>query len=259
MLYYIFAVAALYIVLSDSVVYWYEGVILLFLYIVYALIVSFWPKISKFLKIPGTTIPAQEIEEKEAEAVDLSTQSWNIKNLVPKLMSFVFFKLHHKLKTIPTAYNVLMAIFIVVVSSYYMVDFAAKLAEGWGIPAVIIGLTILAAGTSVPDLLASIKTAKDGYGDTAVTNAVGSNVFDVLGNLGLTWVVSAIFTAGKPISIDTDNLTGSIVLLVASSAALIIVLIGSKFNLNKLTSGLLMFSYLSYVVYICLHAMKVVG
>jgi K+-dependent Na+/Ca+ exchanger-like protein len=258
MLYYIFAVGALYFSLSDGVVYWYEAVILLCLYVVYALMVSYWPKISQLLKIPGTTIPPQEIQESEEEARHLRDEKWNMGNIIPKLMAFGFFRISNKLKTVPIIYNVLAAIFLVVVSSYYMVDFADKLAQSWGVPAVVIALTVLAAGTSVPDLIASVKTAKDGYGDTAITNAIGSNVFDVLGNLGLTWVISAIFTGGKPITIDTNNLTGSILLLIASSVVLVLVLFGNKFNLNKFISGLLMVSYISYVVFICLQASGVI-
>ena len=254
MAYYIFAVGALYLALADKVVYWYESIILLGLYGVYALMVSFWPKISKFLKIKGTTIEEEEVQDVLEEAVHIRDLKWSVSNAVSKIMAFIFFRISAKLTLLQICYNALMAVFLVVVSSWFMVDFAQKLAEGWGIPAVIIGLTILAGGTSVPDLIASIKTAKDGYGDTAITNAIGSNVFDVLGNLGLTWVVAAIFTAGKPISIDTNNLNGSIVLLIASSLVLVLILIGNKFNLNKFISGFLMSSYILYVIYICIQA-----
>ena len=256
MLYYIFAVGALFLSLFDGVIYWYEAVILLALYCAYALIVSYWLPISKLLKIPGTTIPAKEIQDSEDSASHLRDDKWTIKNLIPKIISYGFFRINNRLSTTSIIYNTLFAILLVVVSSYFMVDFATKLAENWSVPSTIIALTILAAGTSVPDLIASVKTAKDGYGDTAITNAIGSNVFDILGNLGLTWVISAIFTGGKPINIDTNNLTGSIVLLIASSVVLILVLIGSKFNLNKIISGLLMISYVLYVVFICAQALK---
>lgn len=254
MLYYISAVGVLFLSLKDGVIYWQEAVILLLLYVVYALIVSYWVKISKFLKIPGTVIIQKEVKEVEEIASHLKDEKWQLKNVIPKLMSYGFFRITKNLKTPSVIYNILFAILLVVVSSYYMVEFASNLALNWGVPGVIIALTILAAGTSVPDLIASVKTAKDGYGDTAITNAIGSNVFDVLGNLGLTWVISAIFTAGKPIVIDTNNLTGSILLLIASSVVLILVLVGNKFNLNKFISGLLMLSYVGYVIYICAQA-----
>ena len=258
MLYYIFAVGALFFSLMDGVIYWPEAVVLLLLYVVYALIVSYWKQISKFLKIPGTTIPIKEIEDVQESVIHLKEEKWTLKNFIPKIISFGFFRINNQLKTKSIVYNVLFAIFLVVVSSYYMVEFATSLAVNWNVPSVIIALTILAAGTSVPDLIASVKTAKDGYGDTAITNAIGSNVFDVLGNLGLTWVISATFTAGRPIRIDTNNLTSSILLLIASSVVLVLVLFGNKFNLNKIISGLLMVSYIVYVGYICIQALGII-
>lgn len=56
-----------------------------------------------------------------------------------------------------------------------------------GIPDTVMGLTFVAAGVSVPDALSSIAVIKEGYGDMAVSNAVGSNVFDILVCLGLPW------------------------------------------------------------------------
>jgi Ca2+/Na+ antiporter len=48
-----------------------------------------------------------------------------------------------------------------------------------GVNSFLMGLVVLAAGTSVPDALASIAVARDGYGGMAVSNAIGSNVFDM--------------------------------------------------------------------------------
>ncbi|NWW42051.1 NCKX4 protein, partial [Panurus biarmicus] len=56
-----------------------------------------------------------------------------------------------------------------------------------GIPDVIMGITFLAAGTSVPDCMASLIVARQGLGDMAVSNTVGSNVFDILVGLGVPW------------------------------------------------------------------------
>jgi Ca2+/Na+ antiporter len=258
MMYYIFAVLILYLALSDGLILWYEAGLLLGLYIIYAVMVSFWPKLYRLFKVSGTVIPEKEIDDIQEEAIHLKDEKWKISNIIPKLFSYLFFRQDNKLSIFSITYNVLLAIFFVVMSFYYMVDFADRLARSWGVPAVVIALTILAAGTSIPDLIASIKTAKDGYADTAITNAIGSNVFDVLGNLGITWVISAIFTFGKPIPIDVNNLTGAILLLIASSFALIVVLFGSKFNLSRLTSGLLMLSYVSYIGYVCLNAMGLI-
>ena len=63
------------------------------------------------------------------------------------------------------------------VLSYLMVWFAVTIGKQWNIPDEIMGLTFLAAGTSVPDLLTSILVAMQGEGDMAVSSSIGSNVF----------------------------------------------------------------------------------
>ena len=59
-----------------------------------------------------------------------------------------------------------------------------------GIPDTVMGLTFIAAGVSVPDALSGIAVVREGHGDMAVSNALGSNVFDILICLGLPWFIS---------------------------------------------------------------------
>merc|ERR1719487_2831642 len=76
--------------------------------------------------------------------------------------------------------------------SYFMVEMMLKIGCLWGIPDVVMGLTFLAMGTSIPDALGSISVAQDGEGDMAVSNAVGSNVFDICIGLGLPWFIDLL-------------------------------------------------------------------
>ena len=62
---------------------------------------------------------------------------------------------------------------------------AEVIGTGIGVPPEVMGLTILAAGTSVPDLLSSVIVSKQGYGDMAVSSSIGSNIFDVTVGLPL--------------------------------------------------------------------------
>ncbi|NXP78460.1 NCKX4 protein, partial [Ramphastos sulfuratus] len=71
--------------------------------------------------------------------------------------------------------------------SYFMVWMVTVIGYTLGIPDVIMGITFLAAGTSVPDCMASLIVARQGLGDMAVSNTVGSNVFDILVGLGVPW------------------------------------------------------------------------
>jgi Ca2+/Na+ antiporter len=71
--------------------------------------------------------------------------------------------------------------------AWYMVAWASHVGCVMHIPDIIIGLTVLAAGTSLPDTLSSVIVARQGLGDMAVANAIGSNVFNVLFGLGMPW------------------------------------------------------------------------
>merc|ERR1711953_1288716 len=73
--------------------------------------------------------------------------------------------------------------------SYLMVWWATITGETFGIPDVVMGLTFLAAGTSVPDLITSVLVAKQGKGDMAVSSSVGSNIFDVTVGLPVPWLL----------------------------------------------------------------------
>ena len=62
-----------------------------------------------------------------------------------------------------------------------------------GIPDSIMGITFLAAGTSVPDAMASVMVARQGQGDMAISNTIGSNVFDICIGLALPWFIQTAF------------------------------------------------------------------
>eukprot|EP00980_Cylindrotheca_fusiformis_P020681 scaffold7719_cov95-Cylindrotheca_fusiformis.AAC.3 len=82
----------------------------------------------------------------------------------------------------------LLSIIWIGVFSYYMVDWAETIGHTIKIPSVIMGLTLLAAGTSVPDLLTSVIVAKMGEGDMALSSSIGSNIFDILVGLPVPWI-----------------------------------------------------------------------
>lgn len=69
------------------------------------------------------------------------------------------------------------------------------------------GLTFVAAGVSVPDALSSLAVIKEGLGDMAVSNAVGSNVFDILVCLGLPWFIqTAIVSPGSYVNVTSRGI-----------------------------------------------------
>ncbi|KAG7268721.1 hypothetical protein CRUP_022848 [Coryphaenoides rupestris] len=80
----------------------------------------------------------------------------------------------------------------IAVFSYLMVWMVTIIGFTLGIPDVIMGITFLAAGTSVPDCIASLIVARQGLGDMAVSNTIGSNVFDILVGLGMPWALQTM-------------------------------------------------------------------
>merc|ERR1711991_1064962 len=92
--------------------------------------------------------------------------------------------------------TLLCSIAMIAVYSIGMVELAEIFGHTAGIPDVVMGLTILAAGTSVPDLLSSVIVAKQGEGDMAVSSSIGSNIFDVGFGLPLPWIVYNLVIIG---------------------------------------------------------------
>tara|TARA_B110000305_G_C19351496_1_gene594509 strand:+ start:451 stop:1299 length:849 start_codon:yes stop_codon:yes gene_type:complete len=82
-----------------------------------------------------------------------------------------------------------MSICWIGVYSFFMVGWAEIIGDTLGIPPVVMGLTFLAAGTSVPDLLSSVIVARMGEGDMAVSSSIGSNIFDILVGLPMPWII----------------------------------------------------------------------
>lgn len=123
-----------------------------------------------------------------------------------------------------------------------------------GIPSAIMGVTVLAAGTSIPDALSSIAVAQEGQGNMAVANAVGSNVFDIWLGLGLPWLFVIPFigessTYGKYIQVDNDQLLLSVGILFGVLIFYIVCIIISGWRIDKRHGYVFIFLYLVYALY----------
>merc|ERR1712070_439724 len=83
-----------------------------------------------------------------------------------------------------------MSIFWIGALAFVMVWMATEFGIQYELPASVMGVTILAAGTSIPDCLSSIAVARRGHGDMAVSSSIGSNIFDILIGLPFPWLVN---------------------------------------------------------------------
>jgi len=96
--------------------------------------------------------------------------------------------------------------------SYLMVWWSTITGNAFSIPPEVMGLTFLAAGTSIPDLITSVIVARKGFGDMAVSSSVGSNIFDVTVGLPLPWLLFTIVFQ-KPVAVSSAGMVCSIAIL----------------------------------------------
>lgn len=126
-----------------------------------------------------------------------------------------------------------MSIFWIGVLSFIMVDFAARAGCVIGVPGLLMGQVVIAAGTSVPDALSSILVAKNGQGDMAVANVLGSNIFNIFLGLGLPWLLKSLID-GKPVELDDNEpLIASVLVLVVYLALFMGIIIMANWKLSR--------------------------
>ncbi|KAL8613431.1 hypothetical protein ACOMHN_057151 [Nucella lapillus] len=141
----------------------------------------------------------------------------------------------------------IVSILWIAVYSYLMVWWANQTGETIGIPDEVMGLTILAAGTSIPDLITSVIVAKKGFGDMAVSSSVGSNIFDITVGLPIPWILYGAVNKGDPYVVNSKGLMCSIILLFAMLMAIICSIALSKWRMSKVLGMSMMGLYLVFV------------
>lgn len=109
----------------------------------------------------------------------------------------------------------LIGFLLLIKGADYFVDSASAIARKFHIPSMIIGLTIVSIGTSLPELSVSLTSALIGKNDLAVANVVGSNIFNMLMGLGVTSIISKLPIEKNTIENDIPflNIIGSILLI----------------------------------------------
>jgi len=130
---------------------------------------------------------------------------------------------------------------ILMIGSRILVWGAVEIAQHFGISDLIIGLTIVALGTSLPELAAAITSALKNEPDIAIGNVIGSNMFNLLAVLGIPGIIS-------PSIVDPAVLGRDMPIMVALTVALLIMAYGfhGKGRINRLEAGLLLVAYAGY-------------
>lgn len=140
------------------------------------------------------------------------------------------------------------SIFAIAILSWVLVESAIGIAEILQIPESIVALTVLAIGTSVPDSLSSIIVSRQGRGDMAITNAIGSNVFDILFGLGMPWLLSLLFLTDN-IPVKTANILPSTMLLFTSILIVLFLLLFRRWKIGKYSGIFLILIYIFYLTW----------
>ncbi|MBC8187140.1 MAG: sodium:calcium antiporter, partial [Proteobacteria bacterium] len=136
------------------------------------------------------------------------------------------------------AARTLGGIFLLGLGAKWLVDGSLQALERFELSEAAIGLTIVALGTSVPEIGTSIIAARKGHGDLAVGNAIGSSVFNLLGVLGLTACI-------KPLVATDVTVTDGLVLIFVSFAGL--ALFVRPAGIGRVQGGVLVTAYSLYI------------
>ncbi|XP_054722699.1 sodium/potassium/calcium exchanger 4-like [Uloborus diversus] len=119
------------------------------------------------------------------------------------------------------------------VLSYMCFWMVAVIGYTFGIPDTVSGLTILAAGTSVPELVSSVLVVRSGLGNMALCNLIGSNIFDILFCLGVPWLVKTLLNGEtRSLVINSSALTYTTLILLTVVILFYLTLATCKWRLN---------------------------
>lgn len=124
----------------------------------------------------------------------------------------------------------------------FVVDGASSITSSMGLSQTLIGLTIVAMGTSLPELVTSLVAAKKGEVDMALGNVIGSDIFNILFVLGIATVIS-------PISFLMENVIDIILLIIMS--LIVLAFAWTRQQINRKEGILMLLMYAAYMVYIC--------
>ena len=131
----------------------------------------------------------------------------------------------------------------VIIGGNLVVDNATLIAKAFGMSQTLIGLTIVAIGTSLPELVTSIVASKKGENDMALGNVIGSNIFNILFVLGVAAAIS-------PVGFALENIIDIAFLIIIS--AITLVFAWTSKEINRKEGIIMLVLYAAYMVYICM-------
>ena len=154
-----------------------------------------------------------------------------------------FVKYDMKFNTLKIILSLLSGIILLIYGSDYFIYGATQIALSFGVSSYVIGLTLTALGTSLPELVTSIQSARKGRGDFIVGNIIGSNIFNIAIAMSIAGLISGSVVNGA-------EFTRDMILLLVASSIFYIVIKSDKIFIKTVYSSLLVITYLVYVFFI---------
>lgn len=142
----------------------------------------------------------------------------------------------------------IVSIVLLMLASRMLVEGAVMIAQFFEVGELVIGLTIVAIGTSLPELAAAIAAARKGVHDMIIGNIIGSNVFNTLGVLGITGAIQAT-------KIDTSALWRDFPIMFLFTVFMFIFAL-SKGSFSRREGGVILLAYIAYVCYLIVATLK---
>lgn len=149
-----------------------------------------------------------------------------------------------KCKLWQSALKTLLGLALIIFGSNFAVDAASAIARAFGMTERFIGLTVVALGTSLPELFTSVSAAKKGNADIAIGNIIGSNIFNILFVVG----VSALIV---PVPFSPEFIPDTVIAS-AAGALLLVLSMAGKGKIKRLSGVLMLISYAVYFGFLCI-------
>ena len=140
---------------------------------------------------------------------------------------------------------IVIGIAAIILGGNWVVNGATAIAYKFGMSETLVGMTIVAVGTSLPELVTSMVAAKKGESDIALGNVIGSNIFNIIFILGFSCLVS-------PITVGTEAIIDTIFAIVVTLVAL--VFSATKLKFQRWEGGVFVATYIAYLAYMILRA-----
>ncbi len=251
---YVMSIVLLLFTFYDGLIHPFEALSFLVLYASYLLILYKWNS-----WFPEETISEVEKSEKPPIGEEQDSKGKDRRSIMDFINYWITKVLGIFAGDVEQSYLrvFFVSIAVIVGISWILVKSVIIFGDATAIPPVIVALTLLAAGTSAPDMISSVVVARQGRGDMAVANAVGSNIFDILVGLGLPWLIVmgiGMMTGGPTfVEVGTADLFNSTLVLLGT-VFILFILLYTKRTLSRIEGGILIFLYVIYVLWIWLGA-----